>query len=522
MSEPIDIAEHKAELSLTSDAAVVDSLPIKTDYLSSKDVPPSPYLSSSPTTPEARLSRTNSYTSMSDGDGDDEGFPPLDRLTMFDVLENLALPQRLERLQQSFAVNREKVRKQQQKLRSTGVSAKEKVVEEWRRVVPTADEQLEQYKKRMRDNIERMGKRWKDAKTVTAMEKMSFIAGVLNIFLSGYFIGAWPEYFYYWYTAQLAYFMPIRWYKYHKIGYHYFLADLCYFVNLLLVLAIWFFPNSKRLFISTYCLAFGNNAIAIVLWRNSLVFHSMDKVASLFIHIMPCATLHCIVHLMPPDLQLQQFPAVHSIRFSAKGSPEHYSLGNMILWSTIPYAVWQLGYHFLITVRRREKIAAGRPTSFTWLRKSYAKNALGRMVLSLPEVLQEPAFMVIQYVYALVTMIPCPIWFWYRWASTAFLMAVFTWATYNGATFYIDVFGKRMEKELNSLRKEVAKWQATPDGKAVFDSLPTPGAEPSTVQLKADHSRSQSVDDIPLLNDQKQSATTATETTQDTDGIRQR
>ena len=81
--------------------------------------------------------------------------------------------------------------------------------------------------------------------------------------------------------------MPLRWYTYHKIGYHYFLADLCYFVNMLLVLTIWFFPQSKRLLISTYCLAFGNNAIAIAMWRNSLVFHSLDKtttydVSSLF------------------------------------------------------------------------------------------------------------------------------------------------------------------------------------------------------------------------------------------------
>ena len=74
--------------------------------------------------------------------------------------------------------------------------------------------------------------------------------------------------------------MPIRYYKYHKIGFHYFLADLCYFVNLLLILSIWFFPQSKRLFISTYCLAFGNNAVAIAMWRNSLVFHSLDKVTS--------------------------------------------------------------------------------------------------------------------------------------------------------------------------------------------------------------------------------------------------
>lgn len=81
--------------------------------------------------------------------------------------------------------------------------------------------------------------------------------------------------------------MPIRWYNYHKIGFHYFLADLCYFVNLLLVLSIWFFPQSKRLFISTYCLAFGNNAVAIAMWRNSLVFHSLDKVTSYVVPFGP-------------------------------------------------------------------------------------------------------------------------------------------------------------------------------------------------------------------------------------------
>ena len=84
--------------------------------------------------------------------------------------------------------------------------------------------------------------------------------------------------FYLWFTAQLCYFMPIRYYTYQKRGYHYFLADMCYFVNLLMLLSIWVAPRSKRLFISAYCLANGNNAIAIAMWRNSMVFHSLDKV----------------------------------------------------------------------------------------------------------------------------------------------------------------------------------------------------------------------------------------------------
>jgi hypothetical protein len=187
---------------------------------------------------------------------------------------------------------------------------------------------------------------------------------------------------------------------------------------------------------------------------------------SLFIHIMPCVTLHCLVHLLSPEMQKEKYPAIYNIRHSDPESPHHYSLFQMMLWATLPYAVWQLSYHFLITVRRREVIKAGRPTSFTWLRKSYAKTWIGKIVLSLPESLQESAFMVIQYLYAVFTMLPCPVWFWYRWPSGIFLMVVFIWSVYNGATFYIDVFGNRFRKELEALKKDVAMWQASPGGVA--------------------------------------------------------
>ena len=129
---------------------------------------------------------------------------------------------------------------------------------------------------------------------------------------------------------------------------------------------------------------------------------------------MPCALLHVLVHLISPELQQASFPAIYNIKYSPPTAPEHYSLTDMIIWATLPYGIWQLSYHFLITVRKRQKIAEGRPTSFTWLRKSYAGNSLGKFVLSFPEPYQEAVFMVIQYSYALLTMLPCPLWFWYR------------------------------------------------------------------------------------------------------------
>ncbi|KAK4147110.1 uncharacterized protein C8A04DRAFT_9168 [Dichotomopilus funicola] len=488
-----------------------------------------------PTSP--RLSRNPSFSGSSSYQEDWDPFPPLDRLTVLDILDNFALSQQIEKLQKGISAQTEKVRKSRAAFGNRSRIARERMVDEWRRRVPSADEQLDRYRKRMRKSVEKLGARWNDTKAITLREKISFICGVMNIFVSGYLVGAFPEYFHLWYTVQLLYFMPIRFYTYHRRGYHYFLADLCYFVNMLLMLSIWVFPDSKRLFTAVYCLAFGNNAVAIIMWRNSLVFHSFDKVTSLFIHIMPCATLHCIVHLIDPAFQQERFPALWTIKNSPAGSSTAYAnVFSMLAWSSIPYAFWQLSYYFFITVRRREKIAAGRPTSFTWLRKSYSKVWIGKIVLGLPDALQEPAFMLIQYIYAVLTMLPCPLWFFSRWASGAFLTLVFAWSVYNGSTYYIDVFGKRFQKELEAMKAEVAKWQQSPDVWPHEDGglvSPGGGAVPTTavggtkpgsladgISGKAlddeNIGNGGGVDNIPLLNDERPAAVVASGA--DTDG----
>ena len=119
--------------------------------------------------------------------------------------------------------------------------------------------------------------------------------------------------------------------------------------------------------------------------------------------------------------------------------------------------------------------------------------------------------MMIQYFYAVLTMLPCPLWFWYRYASATFLTAVFCWSVYNGATYYIDVFGKRFQNELEAMKREVQKWQNSPD--MMTSPLMTPKIDGSSelaavLDLDASgHSRSRSVDKIPLLNDMAGGAT---------------
>ncbi|KAK0635532.1 hypothetical protein B0T17DRAFT_47096 [Bombardia bombarda] len=520
MSIPISIPSLKSEGASTDSEAVLTPDPSDSPPLSTS---PTEHAVDTPTLGPSspKLSRQPSFSGSSSYHEDWDSIPPLDRLSVLDLLDNFALPQQLEKIQKGISAQTEKVRKSREALKNRSNIARERMVDEWRKRVPSAEEQLTRYRKRMQTSVDKLGKRWNDTKAITLREKISFIFGVMNIFISGYLLGGWPQYFHWWYTVQILYFMPIRWYTYHKRGYHYFLADLCYFVNLLLLLSVWVFPNSKRLFTAVYCLAFGNNAVAIIMWRNSLVFHSFDKVTSLFIHIMPCATLHSLVHLLTPDEQRDRFPAIWTIKTSPPGSPTAYAnVFSMLAWSTIPYAVWQLSYYFFITVRRRDKIAAGRPTSFTWLRRSYSKVWLGRVVLSLPSALQEPAFMLIQYAYAVLTMLPCPLWFYSRWASSIFLLGVFAWSVYNGSTYYIDVFGKRFQKELEAMKAEVAKWQNSPDGMGLHSPMLTPHPGPATGMDEGDNKRLGhdlaatrvfddnasgvgSVETIPLLNDEK-------------------
>lgn len=108
--------------------------------------------------------------------------------------------------------------------------------------------------------------------------------------------------------------------------------------------------------------------------------------------------------------------------------------------------------------------------------------------------------MLVQYSYALATMIPCPLWFWYRWLSASFLLAVFSWSIYNGATYYIDVFGTRFQKELEQLKREVSQWQTSPAAMNEAGTGATPQPRATETRADTELKRSSSIDYIPMLD----------------------
>jgi hypothetical protein len=103
---------------------------------------------------------------------------------------------------------------------------------------------------------------------------------------------------------------------------------------------------------------------------------------------MPPVVLHTLLHLLPTSYSHVRYPALADV--------PHLDLWRGFWISTVVHSAWQGWYYIFITLRRKEKIAAGRPTSFTWLRQSYAKTWIGKWVNTLPEPIQPFAFMGIQ------------------------------------------------------------------------------------------------------------------------------
>ena len=117
------------------------------------------------------------------------------------------------------------------------------------------------------------------------------------------------------------------------------MLDFCYFLNASVLLQSLTCSTSSdggfcsAWFKSNFMLSHGPIAVAILAWQNSLVFHSLDKMTSFFIHIMPPLTCY----LQRWDVIPGSVPA------------EGLSLG-LASWLVVPmllYSAWQAFYLYI-------------------------------------------------------------------------------------------------------------------------------------------------------------------------------
>ncbi|KAJ3148755.1 hypothetical protein HDU89_004605 [Geranomyces variabilis] len=311
----------------------------------------------------------------------------------------------------------------------------------------------------------------KTAEAVKNRDKAAFVIGVTNMWVTALLLGMAPKVLPAFYLCKVAVLLTTRLVLYRRKRFHYFMFDMCYYVNALLVLLILFPGSHSNLFCATWGLANGPVLVAIAAWRNSLVFHSLDKITSLLIHFDPPLTLFAMRWVVvsaatattttggsSSSSALSQWVPEWAYPRHLLAFSEEMDVGfsQMVGISVAMYVFWQAVYWVFVWTMRADKIASGYATSTTWM-LSNPKSLMSRVARRVAPPQYRPAvFMLVQLLYTLLTVTVTYVFYKSRVAHGAALVVSLGFATWNGAGYYFDVFSRRYVGELEELERELA------------------------------------------------------------------
>lgn len=281
-----------------------------------------------------------------------------------------------------------------------------------------------------------------EPKFVLTMDKASFVFGVLIILVIEAVLLVAPNQMGKLYTALLIPLMVARYLIYKADLFHYFMYDFCYYVQVILLISMYVYPDNIELEKALFSMANGCLASAIIMWRNSLVFHSMDKMTSMFIHILP--PLVTFSQRWGDHLSRKEFPFYEKM--------EGTIISNMKEFWLIPfgyYILWQTIYLIKTEVISKKKLEYNTEmmTSLRWMTRKKSSSSY-KLLSIFGEHNQLPTFVLIQAVYTFITFLIVPLLWHSFWLHSLYLAAIFIVSLANGASYYFHVFAKRYIEEI--------------------------------------------------------------------------
>ena len=328
----------------------------------------------------------------------------------------------------------------------------------------------------------------------TRMAEYGFVAGVVNLTFSAWLIGYAPWQYFIWYWVKNVALLIVRYITWVRKKWSFFLCDFCYVVNYLtfagftlcLLESQWpslfsIFSDVTRVngpmfFRIFFTWSTGVLAMAIALFRNSLVFHSFDHMCILAVHLGPplvaytfrwyslnhvyfafcCLFLlkyhwpHCPTFRYPDKLN-ESYPDTFFIDCDAQ---ECYATGTELIWyPLLAYLiVWSIPYGLLMFVFMGEDLKReGWVTMYSYYEKSlFPEGWEGRSPL--PARFNEGAkpiiYMLLHAMLSLSSFFIAYVMWSSFWVHTIYLCSLLLVSYWNGATFYFQVMKKQLLKKL--------------------------------------------------------------------------
>mmetsp|Transcript_28109 Transcript_28109/g.26965 ORF Transcript_28109/g.26965 Transcript_28109/m.26965 type:complete len:369 (+) Transcript_28109:227-1333(+) len=332
-------------------------------------------------------------------------------------------------------------------------------------------------KKRLRDFVQ------EQPDYVKLGDKIAFTVGLLNILACEFFLVQLPTYFWIWYSLVIPSLILTRVFHFKSLGWQYFLLDFCYFVLLCVFINLYFFPDSQLLFKICFIYTNGPLTMAIVIWRCSLVFHDYDKITSVYVHFLPSLLYYAGKwHGHDAMLLFQTDFITTTLTGSVTGTLQQNCLNreqriphhdDMLLKdfgiAALGYLFWQLTYFFKTEILDKSFLDS-RPdllTSLRWM-SSDKKNSFAISILNIcrffglfrrneefdaSSMKTKLVFISSQFIYTVFTFLPTLLLYNSQLCHIAYLLLIFTMFTFNGASFYVEVFSKAYQQKIEKLRE---------------------------------------------------------------------
>lgn len=188
------------------------------------------------------------------------------------------------------------------------------------------------------------------------INKILYSLGVLGFGTFCFLLGSRPQDIPSLYILFFIVMAPLRWIYYRFKKWHYYLLDFCYYANTIFMIMLLCFPNNEKLFMVCFSFSEGPLAWALIVWRCSLVFNSIDKIVSVLIHLLP-GTVFFIIRWWDPATFPRHsaddtgpwpaWPVVNSSRSEWTW---------LFLVPLLAYCIWQALYFLIVEGLRRQRL----------------------------------------------------------------------------------------------------------------------------------------------------------------------
>ncbi|XP_040867284.1 glycerophosphocholine acyltransferase 1 isoform X1 [Glycine max] len=277
--------------------------------------------------------------------------------------------------------------------------------------------------------------------------QVTHLAGVLGFGGFCFLLGARPQDIPYVYCLFYVIFVPLRWIYYRSKKWHYYLLDFCYYANTIFLIDLLFYSSNEKLFMVCFSFAEGPLAWALIVWRCSLVFSSLDKIVSVLIHLLPGLVFFTIRWWNPAT-----FEAMHP-EGTARRPTWPYIEDKSYLWTwlflvpLVAYTLWQVLYFLIVNVLRRQRLLRDPEvmTSYRELSKKAQKanNIWWRLSGLLGDQNRMLMYIFLQGIFTVATMaLTVPIFLSYE-LHVVFQILKVSASIWNGGSFLLEVMPRQ-------------------------------------------------------------------------------